>query len=139
MEGKTTSKETWKPVLGYEGAYEVSTMGNVRSITRRYIPFGKKFARLYQGKNIKPAYRDGYLRVQLTDLYGKRKNLSVHRLVMITFVGLPVGDRNIVDHKNEKRDDNRLSNLRWCTLSENSLASVKNRKKRNGHTRTTHS
>ena len=127
-----TSKEIWKPILGYEGIYEVSTLGGVRSITRRYIPVGGKNARLHKGRVHKAAYRDGYLRVQLTDVHGKRKNQSVHRLVMITFVGLPKGDRNIVDHKNEKRDDNRLSNLRWATLSENSCYSVANRKKRKG-------
>lgn len=130
MEVKTTSKETWKPILGYEGIYEVSTMGNVRGITRRYIPVGGKFARLYKGKLLKPAYRDGYLRVSLTDVYGGKKNQSVHRLVLSTFEGAPVGDRDIVDHINEKRDDNRLINLRWVTLSENSRASVANRKKR---------
>ena len=130
MTKRTTVSEIWKPVLDYEGIYEVSNMGNVRSITRRYIPIGKHNSRLHKGRQHKPAYRDGYLRVALTDVHGKRKNQSVHRLVMLTFFGRPKGDRNIVDHINEKRDDNRLINLRWVTLSENSLASVANRRKR---------
>lgn len=132
MTKKTTvsKKEIWLPVVGYEGIYEVSSLGNVRSITRRYIPTGNTKSRLHKGKLLSPAYRDNYLRVALTDVHGKRKNQSVHRLVAYAFLGVPKCPKMVVDHINEVRDDNRLVNIRWATLSQNSKYSVANRKKR---------
>ena len=95
--------EVWKDIKGYEGHYQVSDMGNVRSLKRN--------------KNLKPSPSNhGYL---LVDLYkdGKRKMCKVHRLVAQTFIPNPE-NKPTVDHINTIKTDNRVSNLRWFTRKE---------------------
>lgn len=103
--------ETWKAVKGYEGLYEVSNLGNVKSIKR-------------EAKILKPQERrHGYLAVCL---YGKGGNargfrqISVHRLVAEAFVENPRG-LNEVNHLDENKQNNRADNLEWCTHQENSV------------------
>lgn len=101
--------EKFKPINGYEGLYEVSDYGTVRSLDYQ----GKK--RIKYLRNIKAP--DGYERI---NLYrdGKMKRLLVHRLVYEAFVGeIPEGYE--IDHINTIRDDNRLSNLRVVTRKGN--------------------
>lgn len=114
---KDLKTEIWKPVKGFEGLYEVSNMGNVRSVDR-YVMSGNHCC-LLKGKPIKACYNsDGYL---IDGLYknGKRKRYFVHRLVAEAFIPNP---KNLpcVDHINTVRDDNSVENLRWCTRKENS-------------------
>ena len=98
--------ETFKPVKGYEGLYEVSDYGAVRSLR-----FGKvKY--LKAGKN-----SSGYLFV-VPCVNGKTKIFIVHRLVYETFVG-PIPEDMEIDHINGVKDDNRLVNLRCVTPKEN--------------------
>lgn len=109
--------ETWKPVKGFEGLYEVSNKGNVRSLDR-YSMHGKGY-RLFKGKPMKTFPNlYGYLK---TNLYknGQRKLHSVHRLVANAFIANP---KNLpcIDHINTIKTDNRVENLRWCTNKENS-------------------
>ena len=101
------NKETWKPVQGYEGLYEVSDMGRVRSLPK------------YNCKNVrllKPTLnkRDGRFSVMLTkNLIHKR--ISVHRLVAKAFVNNPYPDIYFeVNHKDENPKNNKASNLEWC-------------------------
>lgn len=102
-------KEIWRPVVGYEGLYDVSNLGNVRSLN--YGKTGKvKLKKLSYDK-------DGYLRVNLYK-NGKQKNCSVHRLVWEAFVG-PIPDGYELDHINTVRDDARLENLRCVTSKGN--------------------
>lgn len=97
-------KEIWKSVKGYEGLYEVSDMGNVRSLRRKTT----------KGKILKPAIdKDGYLRVSLSK-NNQIKNYPVHRLVAIAFVDGHSLENNIINHKNEVKNDNRAENLEWC-------------------------
>lgn len=99
-------KEIWRPVVGYEGLYDVSNLGRVRSL---------KFGRV---KIMKPKDNgNGYLRVSLRK-DGKGKKLYVHRIVWEAFVG-PIPDGYELDHLNTVRDDNRLENLRCVTRKEN--------------------
>lgn len=108
--------EVWKPIKGYEGLYEVSNLGNVRSVDR-YVMCGNEY-RLFKGKPKKPILTPmGYLR---TDLYKNKqgKYYFVHRLVAEAFIPNP-NDLPYIDHKNTIRDDNRVENLRWCTQKEN--------------------
>lgn len=111
--------EIWKDVVGYEGFYQVSNLGNVKSIERTSINAGS-----YSGyintktkylKKIKNKY--GYECVVLTK-NRKRTSFSVHRLVAVAF--LPqVENKNEVNHIDRNKSNNQLSNLEWCNRSEN--------------------
>lgn len=69
--------------------------------------------------------KDGYKIVCLTTNKGK-KNYKVHRLVALTFLVYRESHRNIVNHKNGIKTDNRVENLEWCTVQENSIHAVRN-------------
>lgn len=104
-------KEIWKPIKGYQD-YEVSDLGNVRS-----LKYGKV-------KLLKPGISRGYYHVNLWK-NGKVKNLLVHRLVVETFIGkIPKGQ--VVNHINEDKSDNRLSNLEIVTQKENQNHGTRN-------------
>lgn len=108
--------ETWKPIKGYEGLYEVSNLGNVRSVDK-HLMCGKQYC-LLKGKPKKAYYTPmGYL---MTDLYknGQGKKYYLHRLIAEAFIPNP-NNLPCIDHINTVRDDNRLENLRWCTKKEN--------------------
>lgn len=104
-------KETWRPVKGYEGHYEVSNLGNVRS-----IKFGKTLI-------LKASYTRGYKQVYLY-LNGKSKHSPIHRMVAESFIDNPL-NKEQVNHKNGIKDDNRLENLEWVTRSENTKHAIK--------------
>lgn len=104
-------EEIWKPVVGYEGYYEVSNLGNVRSLN--YNKTGKT-ATLRQGK-----LTNGRLQVVLC-FNGKQTHKLVHRLVAEAFIPNPENKPNI-DHIDTDASNNRVENLRWCTQSENNL------------------
>lgn len=106
--------EVWKPIEGYEGCYEVSNMGNVRSI-RRVNCYG----RLCGGMILRPQHnkRTGYLSVTLRK-NNAVKRCTVHRLVAMAFVPTVEG-ADTVNHKNENKHDNRAENLEWLSLADN--------------------
>lgn len=97
--------EVWWPVEGYEGLYEVSNLGRVKS-----IGYGRD-------RILTPVIVGGYLRARLCK-DGKKTNKMVHRLVMESFVG-ECYEGYEVDHRNTERSDNRLSNLHYVTRKEN--------------------
>ena len=103
------SIETWKPVVGYEGIYEVSDRGRVRSLDR-VNPAGHRL----RGKMLKLRHHPrGYMQTTLTR-DGICQTKKIHRLVLEAFVGpCPPGMESC--HRNGVRDDNRVSNLRWDT------------------------
>lgn len=106
--------EVWKDVRGYEGLYQVSDQGRVRSLDR-INSAGKRTRGTIrkQTKNVK----NGYLYVGLSK-NGKSTNYSVHRLVAIAFIDNLEG-LYTVNHKNENKEDNRACNLEWMSLSDN--------------------
>ena len=105
--------EKWKSVVGYEGFFDVSSLGGVRSISRvsnRGRPVG--------GKTLKPHKTPkGYMRVALW-VDGCPKKFFVHRLVLEAFVG-PCPDGMEGCHNDGDRGNNKLENLRWDTASSN--------------------
>lgn len=118
-------KERWKPVYGYEGYYEVSNLGNVRTVERyvtKTIANGNSFPKLCKSKLLSPHLnKDGYPTVNLRK-EGKVSNPTkcrpVHILVIEAFKG-PRPEHLQTCHKNGKRDDPRLSNLRYGTAKKN--------------------
>ena len=133
--GKTMSKtladmtaeeraEIWKPVSGYEGSYEVSNLGNVRSLDR--IIFrrdGTQFKKI--GQPIKKKLtRAGYHVVTLWDT-PKPKHFFVHRLVLEAFDRKRL-EREVCRHIDDNPLNNRLENINWGTPSENNLDMVRN-------------
>lgn len=100
--------EIWLPVKGYEGIYEISDTGKLRSLVTRkgHCP------RIIKGDRPK-----GYVRYRLHK-DGNSKRIQAHQLVMLAFVG-PVPNRCEINHKNGIHDDNRLQNLEYVTRSEN--------------------
>ena len=108
--------EIWKPVVGFEGLYSVSSLGRVKS-EDRVVPRRRNGARPFPSKIIAQEEVKGYMRVCLcTD--GKNFKRSVHVLVLETFVG-PRPDGFDACHNNGLRTDNRPENLRWGTKAEN--------------------
>lgn len=95
-----TMKEVWKPVEGYEGFYEVSNTGKVRSLDRTVILSGKREGqvRKYRGKIINPLESQGHLFVHLQK-GGIRQNIGLGRLVAIHFLdGFKESDRVFVNY-----------------------------------------
>ena len=110
-------EETWKEIPGFEGYYEVSTEGNVRSIDRIInCPWGKCYTAKGKQKSI-CAFKTGYLYVNLYKEHKTYKE-SVHRLVALAFIPNPE-DKAFVDHIDGNRANNKVDNLRWCTRKEN--------------------
>lgn len=118
--------ETWKPIPNFENEYEVSSLGNIRSIDRYVNHYIKNAKRLYKGKQKALRFdKDGYLRCTLKK-DGKKFNFRVNRLVAIAFIKNS-DNKNIVNHINGIKSDNRIENLEWVTNSENIIHAVKNR------------
>jgi hypothetical protein len=112
--------EQWRPVVGYEGTYEVSDLGRVRSIPRVVEREGTQGDIGAKGMIRKPHLTPkGYLRLQLAK-DTKTANCMVHRLVASAFLDNPDGKAE-VNHKNGIKHDNRVGNLEWATASENQI------------------
>lgn len=108
----------WKPVVGYEGLYEVSSIGTVRCRkTGHYRELRQKYNRF-----------TGYYAVDLRK-GGTCKTHTVHRLVATAFLPNPEG-LPYVNHRDEDKTNNSVENLEWCTSQYNNLYSSHKRRKR---------
>ena len=112
--------EKWLPVVGWEGLYEVSDLGRVRSLDRLDARGNRRTGKLLAQSTLTCGHR----LVKLCRL-GLHTTFQVHRLMLTAFVGAcPPGMEAC--HRNDVPDDNRLVNLRWGTRSENQRDSVRN-------------
>lgn len=116
-------EEIWKDIPGYEGRYQASTLGRIKSLERKVPgknPYtGKKFMRRAPSRILKPGEycKSGHLSVVL-EHHGIGR--PVHQLIMRTFVGEPPDGMEVL-HINGNPKDNRLENLRYGTRTENIL------------------
>ena len=105
--------ETWLPVKGFEGLYEISDLGRVKSLPRNY-GYG-----IIKGETILRQKKDrGYCRVALC-CSGEKQFYQVHRLVAEAFIPNP-DNLPVVNHMDENKANNCVGNLMWCTHRENS-------------------
>lgn len=110
------NNEIWKDIKGYEGYYQISSFGRVRGLDR-YVKQGDRTIML-KSKILKPRYDSGkYLRVILTK-NAIAKGFSIHRLVAQHFIPNP-DNLPEVNHKDEKKENNNVDNLEWCTSKYN--------------------
>lgn len=109
--------EIWKPIVGYEGYYEVSNLGRVCSIAHYQGKWGKVYRRKSRHILKESTDKDGYKAVTLFK-NGNVKRQLVHRLVAISFIPNPHAYSQ-VNHKDEIKSNNRVDNLEWCDSSYN--------------------
>ena len=112
--------EVWKPIAGYEGIYEVSNLGRVRSLDR----IKSNGARMMGRVLLQDCSNRGYMSVEL-NVDKKNKRCSIHRLVAMAFIPNP-NNLPEVNHKDENKLNNNVCNLEWCTPSYNSNYGTRN-------------
>jgi hypothetical protein len=115
--------EIWKDIKDYEGIYQVSSIGRVRSLDREefyYNDHGTKCVRFRTGMILNPDIgNNGYFRVRLRNKENTKKML-VHRLVAFAFIDNPNPIAyDIINHKDSNPENNRICNLEWCDQKYN--------------------
>ena len=115
--------EIWKDVPGYVGLYQVSNLGNIRSLSKKrgWLQLRCRLMKVRKNKH-------GYLQVHLMN-GNNRKTFNVHRLVAIAFIPNPE-NKPCIDHIDTDKTNNHVDNLHWVTYSENSLNPITNAKQR---------
>lgn len=126
LKAKKMSKaedEIWKDVPGYEGTYQVSSFGRIKSIPRTRMVNGgvKNYKELIR----KPMVINKYLSLSAKSPGKKNKQLRVHRVVAQVFVPNPENKPH-VNHKDCNKLNNHYLNLEWCTSLENNLHAIAN-------------
>ena len=111
--------ELWTSIPGYEGFYEISSYGNVRSLTRQ-VPYGRHKQAVYQGRELKQFVSAKYQSVKLARA-GVTRTRYVHELMLLAFVGERpfINERSEIRHLDGDKKNNRLDNLKYGTTKEN--------------------
>lgn len=112
------TQEIWKDIIGYEGLYQVSNLGRIKSLDR--IIKHKNCLYNRKGKILIQSIRNCYKSVCLYDKEHKMKIISSHRLVAIHFIKNEY-NKPCVNHIDSNKLNNRFDNLEWVTVSENSM------------------
>ncbi len=123
-----TEKEIWKDVVGYEGLYQVSNLGRVKSLARSVISHytdRKPIVTTNRKERIMKQflYKTGYLYTGLAKNRVKKK-YKIHRLVAMAFIPNPE-NKPMVNHIDGNPLNNRVENLEWCTNQENQIHAIK--------------
>lgn len=116
-------REIWKDIKGFEGLYQVSNMGRVKSLGRLVATKNGKTYCVKEKIMSIHIDKQGYQCVHLRKSGGFQYEKKIHQLVGIAFIPNP-DNKPFIDHINTIRDDNRIENLRWCTSKENSNNSL---------------
>jgi len=114
-------KEIWKDIIGYEGMYQISNLGRCKSLDR-YISLGVK--RFYKGKILSQTLSNGYLSVKLSKKGFKPITITIHRLIALYFIP-NILNKPFINHIDGVKTNNNISNLEWCTQTENMQHSFK--------------
>ena len=113
--------EIWKDVIGYEGLYQVSNLGNVKRVNS-FLGVNKKYL---NGYFLKPLDNGkGYLRIKLTK-NNESKRIMLHRIIACSFIDNP-NNKKVVNHIDFNKKNNSISNLEWCSQKENVNHAVAN-------------
>ena len=120
-------EEIWRPIEGYEGLYEISSYGRVKSLEK--YRFNNGGIQLLKEKIMKPLDYNGYKNVNLWK-NGSKKKEYVHRLVAKSFIPNPDNLRE-VNHKDENPSNNMVENLEWCDHRYNMNYGTLKERKRN--------
>ena len=104
--------ENWKDIKGYEGFYQISDCGRIKSLARDIYYQNGTVHHLKEKVLVQRIDKYGYMRVNLY-LNGKIKTILTHRLVATAFLPNPE-NKSQINHKNEIKTDNAVSNLEWC-------------------------
>ena len=124
--------EIWKDVTGFDGLYQISNFGRVKSLEKIYYTGNYMSKRVQKEIVLKPYSTGRYLCVNLSNK-GLNKNYKIHRLVAIHFIPI-IDGKPEVNHIDGNRLNNNVSNLEWCNRSENQFHAYKNglQKTKNG-------
>lgn len=116
-------KEIWKDIKGYEGLYQISSFGNVKSLDR-YIINKNGDKQYFPGKYLTQGISDNYLKVILSK-NNKQRTFRVHILVARAFIPNPE-NKPEVNHIDGNKKNNKVNNLEWNTRSENEFHAYRN-------------
>jgi len=110
-------KEEWRDVVGYEGHYQVSNLGNIRSCDR-VVPNRWGNGQPRKGKLMKPGSSPNGYRIIVLQKKGIVKYQTVHRTVMLAFTPNPE-NKSQINHKDGNKENNSVENIEWATEAEN--------------------